>query len=168
MTEKFKTLFPVKSSLISLYLALTAPIPYVSSEQLKIPSLVCFIFGLVLIINITSDYVETCEEKISYKTSFVAKLFGKKNWDIIWKEIKTIKALQTSQGSKVFYFIDKQENILLVPQRIENFDIFLDKIERKTNISTENISYISPIWTYKLLTCLSIIMIIGEIIFFMI
>tara|TARA_B100000242_G_scaffold222719_1_gene163558 strand:+ start:1094 stop:1600 length:507 start_codon:yes stop_codon:yes gene_type:complete len=168
MREKFKTLFPVKSSLISLYLALTAPIPYVSSEQLKIPSLVCFIFGLVLIINITSDYVETCEEKISYKTSFVAKLFGKKNWDIIWKEIKTIKALQTSQGSKVFYFIDKQENILLVPQRIENFDIFLDKIERKTNIRTETISYISPIWTYKLLTCLSIIMVIGEIIFFMI
>ena len=166
MKEKYKTLFPVKSSLIFLYIALTVPIPYISSEQLKIPSLICFILGLVLIFNITSDYVETSEEKISYKTSFIARAFGKKNWDIIWEEIKSIKALPTSQGSKVFYFIDKKGKNLLIPQRIENFDIFLDKIEKKTNISTEKISYISPLWTYKLLTWLSVLMIIGEFIVF--
>ena len=168
MKEKYKTLFPIKSSLIFLYIALTVPIPYISSEQLKIPSLICFILGLVLIVNITSDYVETCEEKISYKTSFIARAFGKKNWDIIWEEIKSIKALPTSQGSKVFYFIDKKGKNLLIPQRIENFDIFLDKIEKKTNISTEKISYISPLWTYKLLTWLSVLMIFGEIIAFII
>ena len=168
MKEKYKTLFPVKSSLIFLYIALTVPIPYISSEKLKIPSLICFFLGLVLIINMTSDYVETCEEKISYKTSFIARAFGKKNWDIIWEEIKSIKALPTSQGSKVFYFIDKKGKNLLIPQRIENFDIFLDKIEKKTNISTEKISYISPLWTYKLLTWLSVLMIFGEIIAFII
>ena len=168
MKEKYKTLFPVKSSLIFLYIALTVPIPYISSEKLKIPSLICFFLGLILIVNITSDYVETCEEKISYKTSFIARAFGKKNWDIIWEEIKSIKALPTSQGSKVFYFIDKKGKNLLIPQRIENFDIFLDKIEKKTNISTEKISYISPLWTYKLLTWLSVLMIFGEIIAFII
>ena len=35
MIEKFKTLFSVKSSLISLYLALTLPIPLISSAELK-------------------------------------------------------------------------------------------------------------------------------------
>ena len=165
MKEKFKTLFYVKSSLISLYIALTVPIPYISSEKLKIPSLVCFILGLILIINITSDYVEICEKKISYKTTFIAKAFGKKNWEIIWKEIKSIKSLSTSQGGKVFYFIDKKGKSLLVPQRIENLDIFLDKIEKNTNISTKLISYISPLWTYILLTWLSILMIFVEIIF---
>ena len=168
MKEKYKTLFPVKSSLIFLYIALTVPIPYISSEKLKIPSLICFFLGLILIVNITSDYVETCEEKISYKTSFIARAFGKKNWDIIWEEIKSIKALPTSQGSKVFYFIDKKGKNLLIPQRIENFDIFLDKIEKKTNISTEKISFISPLWTYKLLTWISVLMVIGEIIVFII
>ena len=168
MKEKYKTLFPVKSSLIFLYIALTVPIPYISSEKLKIPSLICFFLGLVLIVNITSDYVETCEEKISYKTSFIARAFGKKNWDIIWEEIKSIKALPTSQGSKVFYFIDKKGKNLLIPQRIENFDIFLDKIEKKTNISTEKISYISPLWTYKLLTLISILMFVGEISLFLV
>ena len=163
MKEKFETLFSVKSSLISLYIALTVPIPFISSDQLKIPSLFFFIFGLFLIINITSDYVETCEKKISYKTSVISKAFGKKNWEISWKEIKFIKSLPTSQGSKVFYLIDEKGKSLLLPQRIENFEIFLEKIEKKTNIRSENINYLSPLWTYKLLTILSIMTIAGEI-----
>ena len=168
MKEKYKILFAVKSSLISLYIALTVPIPFISSEELKIPSLFFFILGLFLIININSDYVETCEKKISYKTSFISRAFGKNNWEIFWEEIKSIKPLQTSQGSKVFYFIDAKGRTFLVPQRIENFGIFLDKIENKTNISTEVISYISPLWTYKLLTILSFLMIVGEIILFLV
>ena len=168
MTDKFKTLFPVKSSLISLYVALTVPIAFISTEQLKIPSLFFFIFGLFLIINITSDYVETCEKKISYKTSLISRAFGKKNWDIFWKEIKTIKSLPTSQGSKVFYFIDEKGKNLLVPQRIENFNVFLDQIEKRTNINTKVMNYISPLWTYKLLTLISILMIVGELIMFLV
>ena len=78
MIEKFKTLFFVKISLISLYLALTIPIPFISIDKLKIPSIIAFFLGLYLIINITSDYVETCNNKISYKTSFISKAFGKK------------------------------------------------------------------------------------------
>ena len=78
MIEKFKTLFFVKSSLISLYLALTIPIPFIAIDKLKSLSIFAFILGLFFIINITNDYVETCKNKISYKTSFVSKIFGKK------------------------------------------------------------------------------------------
>ena len=67
--EKFKTLFYVKASLIFLYLALTAPIPFISSKNLKIISILTFVFGLILIVNITNDYVEICNKKISYKTT---------------------------------------------------------------------------------------------------
>ena len=67
----------MKSSLISLYLALTIPLPFISIEKLKSP-IIIFALGLYLIINITSDYVETCSNKISYKTSFISKFLGKK------------------------------------------------------------------------------------------
>ena len=87
MSEKFKTLFPVKSSLISLYIALTFPIPFISNEKLKIPSLFFFILGLFLIINITSDYVEINEKKISYKTSFISRAFGKKIGKYIGRQL---------------------------------------------------------------------------------
>ena len=166
MIEKFKTLFFVKSSLISLYLALTFPIPFISSEKFKIFSIITFVFGLFLIINITNDYVDICEKKISYKTSFISKIFGKKNWEIFWKDIKLIKSLPTSQGSNVHYFISNKNESFLVPQRVENFERFVSIIEEKTKLNIDKLSYISPLWTYKLLTYLSIFMIMGEIIAF--
>ena len=167
MIEKFKTMFFVKSSLISLYLALTIPIPFISIDRLKIPSIIAFVFGLYLIINITNDYVETCKNKISYKTSFISKIFGRKNWEISWKDIKLIKSLPTSQGSKVYYFNTKKGDNFLIPQRIENFEKFLVIVSNNTGIAINDISYISPLWTYKLLTSISVFMIIGEIFAFL-
>ena len=168
MIQKFKTLFFVKSSLISLYLALTIPIPFLSIDRLKIPSIVTFFLGLYLIINITSDYVETCNNKISYKTSFISQNLGKKNWEISWKDIKSIKSLPTSQGSKVYYFNTYQGDNFLVPQRVENFEKFLLIVSRNTGISINELSYISPLWTYKLLTLLSVLMIVGELFAFLV
>ena len=167
MIEKFKTLFFVKSSLISLYLSLTIPLPFISIEKLKIPSIIIFALGLYLITNITSDYVETCSNKISYKSSFISKFLGKKNWEIYWKDIKLIKTLPTSQGSKVFYFNTDTGDNFLVPQRVENLEKILLIVTRETGIATNKISYISPLWTYKLLTLLSGLMIIGELFAFL-
>ncbi len=167
MIEKFKTLFFVKSSLISLYLALTIPIPFISIDKLKILSIATFVLGLYLILNITSDYVETCNNRISYKTSFVSRILGRKNWEIFWKDIKLIKSLPTSQGSKVFYFNTKKGDNFLIPQRVENFEKFLLIVSKNTGIVTNEISYISPLWTYKLLTFLSVLMIIGELFAFL-
>ena len=167
MMEKFKTLFFVKSSLITLYLALTIPIPFISIDKLKILSIFAFVLGLYLIISITSDYVETCNNKISYKTSFISKTLGRKNWEISWKDIKLIKVLPTSQGSKVYYFNTIGGDNILIPQRVENFERFISIVSKNTGMSINNFSYISPLWTYKLLTLLSTMMIIGEVLAFL-
>ena len=167
MIEKFKTLFFVKSSLISLYLALTIPIPFISIDKLQFLSIFTFVLGLYLIIDITSDYVETCNNRISYKTSFISKKLGRKNWEISWKDIKSIRALPTSQGSKVYYFNTHKGDNFLIPQRVENFEKFLSIVSKNTNININEISYISPLWTYKLLTLLSVLMIIGELFAFL-
>tara|TARA_B100000242_G_scaffold137599_1_gene97733 strand:+ start:106 stop:627 length:522 start_codon:yes stop_codon:yes gene_type:complete len=168
MIEKFKTLFFVKSSLISLYLALTIPIPFISIDKLKIISLIIFVLGLYLIFDITSDYVETCNMKISYQTGFFSKILGRKNWEISWKDINLIKSMPTSQGSKVYYFNTKKGDNFLIPQRIENFEKFLIIVSKNTGININEVSYLSPLWTYKLLTLLSGLMIIGEIFAFII
>ncbi len=166
MIKKFKTLFFVKSSLISLYLALTLPIPFTTSVELKAISIILFVLGLFLIINITSDYVETSNEKIFYKTTFFSNLIGYKSWEVSWKDIKLVNSSVTSQGSKVYYFITSKDQKFLVPQRVENLEELFSLILERTGIKTEEISYISPMWTYKILTLLSILMIIGEIISF--
>ena len=166
MTEKFNTLFIVKTSLISLYLALTIPLPFISNEKLKIFSIILFVLGLFLIFNITNDYLETNSQKIIYKSSFLSRTFGKKNWEIFWTDIKYIKALPTSQGSKVYYFVNNQDDNYLLPQRLENYEKLLLLITKKTGLNVEGFSYISPFWTYRLLTFLSLLMILGELIAF--
>ena len=83
--EKFKTLFFVKSSLISLYLALTIPIPFISIDRLKNISFFIFILGVYLITMLTSDYVVTCDKKFHTKLAkfqnflgeIVGRFFGK-------------------------------------------------------------------------------------------
>ena len=163
MIRKFKTLFFVKSSLISLYIALTLPIPFISIEELKIISIMAFLLGFFLIVNITSDYVEVSNDKIYYKTSFISNLLGNKSWEFFWKDIKLIISSPTSQGSKVYYFFTFGEQKFLVPQRVEDIEELFSLILERTGIKTKGMNYISPIWTYKLLTFLSIFMIIGEI-----
>ena len=165
--EKFNTLFSVKISLISLYLALTIPLPFISNERLKILSIVLFLLGLFLIFNITNDYLETSSQKITYKSSLVSKAFGKKDWEILWKDIKLIKSLPTSQGSNVYYFVTNKDDNYLLPQRLENFERFLILITEKTGINVERFSYVSPLWTYNLLIFLSLLMIVGELIAFL-
>ena len=125
-----------------------------------------FIFGLFLIINITNDYVITCDNGISYKTTLISRILGKKGWEISWEEIVSIKSFPTSQGSKVHYFFTNKSENFLVPQRIENFERFLIIISERTNLQIKEISYISPLWTYKLLTFISVLLIIGETVAF--
>ena len=51
-----------------------------------------------------------------------------------------------------------------MPQRVENLESFLNIISQKTGLDISGLSYISPLWTYKLLTMISFLMIIGELI----
>jgi len=75
--------------------------------------------------------------------------------------------LSTSLGSKVYYFNTFQGDNFLVPQRVEKFEKFLLIVSNNTDIDINEISYISPLWTYKLLTLLSLLMIIVELFSFL-
>ena len=172
MTTTYKNIFQtikvVKYSLITLYIALTIPIPFFAIKELKFISIFLFILGLFLTINITNDSVITDSKSISFKTKFPSNILGKKSWEINWEDIISINSYPTSQGSKVHYFITNKEKSFLIPQRIEHFDKFISIIANQTNLNLKNVSYLAPLWTYKLLTFLSITMIIGEILSFLI
>ena len=104
-------------------------------------------------------------KKLFIKQAFFQESLVKKI-EILWEDINLIKSFPTSQGSKVHYFVTKKNQNYLVPQRLDNFEVFLLMVSKKTGLNLDEINYISPLWTYKLLTFLSIFMIIGEIIAF--
>lgn len=160
--KKFKSNKFLKISLLSLYLALTFPIPFITVNSLKIISTILLIIGLFIINNITNYSVETSDNYILYKTNNISNLLGYKSWQIDWKDIKEIKSRNTSQGRNVYYLITNKLNVL-IPQRIENFEDLVSIIASKTKINNHKIKAIAPLWTYKLLTLLSCLMLTGEI-----
>ena len=85
----------------------------------------------------------------------------------MWKDIKLIKSLPTSQGSKVYYFNTTSDDNFLLPQRLENLEKFLSTVHKNTGITVDEISSLSPLWTYKLLTFISLFMIAGELFAFL-
>ena len=161
--KTFNTLLSVKVSLILLYLALTLPIPYITISNLRYTSLILILVGLFIIINISNETVKTNEEEVSLSTNLLSCLLGKKNWIINWKDIKDIKSYPTSQGSKVHYFITNKDANYLIPQRLNNQKDFARVITNNTGINTKNLTYISPLWTYNLLTIICFLMILAEV-----
>ena len=164
--EKFSSHILVKSSLITLYLALTFPIPLIKNNDFRVFSTLLVFLGLILISSITNDYVITDKTSISFNTSFISNVLGKKSWKIYWNDIQQIKSFDTNQGSKVHYFVSSKGDKFLIPQRIDNLQNFLLLIADRTKLNIPKVNYISPLWTYKLLTSLSIIMIFTEIVAF--
>lgn len=164
--KKFKTLLSVKLSLITLYLSLTFPIVFITNDNLKLLSIICFVLGLIFTFGISNDYVLTDENRISLKTNFIATLFGKKSWEIFWKDIKQVKSFPTSQGSNVYYLITTKESFL-IPQRLEKFKEFKKILFEKINFKDIDFDYISPLWTYKLLIVFSSFIFVGEIYMFL-
>ena len=77
-TTQFKTLFFVRASLISLYLALTFPIPFIVSDNLKSTALLLLILGFILIFEISNDYLITNDKGMIYKASFISNKIGKR------------------------------------------------------------------------------------------
>ena len=161
--NRFNTLFSVKASMILLYLALTFPLIFITIDSLKLVSIFCLFFGLIFIFNIVNDYVITNENGILFNTSFLSKIFGKNSWEILWKDIVSVKSFSTSQGSKVYYFITSTKKSFLVPQRLERYSEFNKILSKKINSLEEDLNYISPLWTYKVLTLISIVMFFWEL-----
>ena len=162
--KRFYTQIYVRLSLISLYLALTFPIIFIALDNFKLLSILCLVFGLIFTYSISNDYVIINENSIILKTSFLSSIFGKNSREIFWNEIVSVKSYPTSQGSKVHYFITSSKKSFLVPQRLERYHEFKKILEKKINYpGIEDINYISPLWTYKILTLISTVMFFGEL-----
>ena len=161
--KEFKTLLIIRVSLISLYTALTLPIPFIAQNNQKILSIILFIFGLTLIFNITNDSFLVNKKGIIYQTNFISNLFGKKSWELSWKDIRKIKSYPTSQGSKVNYFVNSTKQEFMFPRRIKNTEEFISLIPDKLKVKIDKNNFSNPLWTYNLLTLLSLLMITAEI-----
>lgn len=152
----------IRFTLVGLYLALAAPLPWLAPVPLQLPLWLALGLGLLLVWAITSEQVELDPDAIRVGHPAWCGWLLRRGWQAPWAAITAITPVATSQGGRVFY-LRCGDQALLLPQRIARFPEFLERFQRQTGLDTSAIGRISPPWTYQLLAVLTGLMLLGEL-----
>jgi hypothetical protein len=152
----------IRLTLVGLYLALAAPLPWLAPPPLQLPLWLALGLGLLLVWTITSEQVRLDHDAICVGHPPWCGWLLRRGWQVPWPAITAIVPVATSQGSRVFY-LRCGKQALLLPQRIARFPEFLERFQQETGLDTSGIGRISPPWTYQLLAILTGVMLLGEL-----
>ncbi|MGB3694727.1 MAG: hypothetical protein WBG70_08980 [Spirulinaceae cyanobacterium] len=145
----------IKITLLSLYIALTLPLPFLAQVvATPVPPTflwVGIILGFIALFGALSERVMLDESQIAvtYPRWFS---FIRKGWSLSWSEIADLKMRTTGQGGLVYYFVtETKERAYLLPMRVAGFSRLVKLVQDKTGIDTKDIRPLSQPWMYLIL-----------------
>ena len=165
-TLVFKISPLIKLTLLSLYVALTVPLPFLSqATNAPVPP---FILVIGLTIGAIALYGALAERvivngqgiQVSYP-AWVPDLF-RKGWYLPWTEIKALKPRTTGQGGLVYYFLNNSEEGYLLPMRVVGFAKLVRIVETYTGIDTTDVRLLSQPWMYFILLGCTILLLLVD------
>ena len=150
-------------TLISLYFALTIPLPFLAQvSSAPIPGWLLWvgiIMGGIALFGVLSERVILDDEKIEVCYPSWVAIFLRKGWALSWSEIKDLKMRTTGQGGLVYYFIThQQDRAYLLPMRVAGFAKMVKAVEAKTSIDTTDIRPLSQPWMYIILLVFTLLL----------
>ena len=144
----------IKITLISLYLALTIPLPILAKVTAAPVSPVLLTLGLgiglVALYGVLSEQVVVDDQEIRVTYPQWVK-FWKSGWAIAWTEITALKPRTTGQGGLVYYFLSKDGKGYLLPMRVAGFSRLVAEVQSKSGIDTTDVRPLSQPWMYLIL-----------------
>ena len=161
--ERFGLSPLIRFTLISLYVALVLPLPLLAPAGLQGWMSVGLVLGLVLVLGLLSERVETDEEGLRVCYSAWIGWLLRRGWSLAWSDIRALVPVGTSQGGTVYYVKAANLRHQLLPQRIERFDRFLALLQERSAVNTVGIGRLTPPWTYQLLAGLAVLMVVAEL-----
>ena len=161
-SERFGLSPLIRFTLLSLYGALVLPLPLLAPAESRWLMVAGLLLGLVLVIGLLSERVETDAEGIQVRYPAWIRWLLRRGWTMRWQDIRALVPVGTSQGGTVYYLKAADLCHQLLPQRIERFDRFLQLLRERTTVSTTGIGRLTPPWTYQVLAILSVGMVLAE------
>jgi hypothetical protein len=145
----------IRITLLSLYAALTIPLPFLSSatKALVPPSALwaAIFVGAAGLYGVLSERVIVSEEGIQVTYPNWFPRFFRRGWSLPWTEVKALKPRSTGQGGLVYYFLSHSGEGYLLPMRVAGFGKLVSLVEAKTGIDTRDIRPLSQPWMYLIL-----------------
>jgi hypothetical protein len=167
MIDVFKVSPLIRITLLLLYIALTAPLPFLSNfTHAAIPaSWLSFdlAIGFVFLYGALSDRVILDNQGISLVYPRWFPSFFRKGWTLAWQDIKALKPRITGQGGIVYYFVDKDsEQAYLLPMRVVGFARLVKHVEEHTGIDTRDIRPLAQPWMYLILLMFTLLLLLMD------
>lgn len=157
----------IRLTLLSLYAALTLPLPFLAEFTASaVPPWLLWIglgFGAIAIYAALCEKVIVDEDKIGvYYPVWVPKFF-RRGWSLSWSEIKNLKLRTTGQGGIVYYFVTHScDKAYLLPMRVAGFNRLVNIVQEQTGIDTTDVRPLSQPWMYLTLLVLTLFLLLVD------
>ncbi len=157
----------IRITLLSLYVALTVPLPFLAqvSDAPVPPALLWggISLGLLALYGALSERVIVDDEKIQVTYPKWVPRFFRKGWELPWADVKDLKMRTTGQGGLVYYFVSQSsEQAYLLPMRVVGFARLVKLVETYTGIDTTDIRPLAQPWMYLILLGLTLLLLLVD------
>lgn len=167
-TDSFKISPLIQLTLMSLYIALVIPLPFLSElTHSPVPPALLWVAALLggtALYGGLSEKVVVDEESIAVTYPAWVRAFGRKGWALKWDDITALKPRSTGQGGIVYYFLNQaQDKAYLLPMRVVGFARLVRYVAAKTDIDTQDVKPLSQPWMYLILLGLTAMLLLVDI-----
>ena len=156
----------IRITLLCLYVALTAPLPFLSLvTDAPVPPIFLIVgigFGAVALYAALSERVVLDEQAIQVTYPGWVPRFFRKGWSLPWVEVKELKPRTTGQGGLVYYFLSKDGKAYLLPMRIAGFAQMVRQVQAKTGIDMTDVYPLAQPWMYLILLGFTLLLLLVD------
>ena len=156
----------IRITLLSLYVALTIPLPFLSQvTAAPVPPAWLWIgisIGLVALYAALSERVILDDQGIQVAYPNWIPHFFRKGWSLPWSEVIELKPRTTGQGGLVYYFLSNEGKAYLLPMRVAGFARLVKLVQEKTGIDTTDVYPLAQPWMYLILLGFTLLLLLVD------
>lgn len=156
----------IRITLLSLYLALTIPLPFLSQATGASVPASWLLFGIasggVILYAVLSERVVLNEQEICVNYPLWVPRFFRRGWSLAWAEVQELKPRSTGQGGLVYYLLSSSGQAYLLPMRVAGFARLVRQVEARTGIDTSAVRPLAQPWMYAILLLFTVVMLLVD------
>jgi hypothetical protein len=156
----------IRITLLSLYLALTVPLPFLAqATAAPIPPALLWLgitFGFIALYAVLTERVILDDQGIKVAYPNWVPQFFRKGWFLAWSDVKELKPRTTGQGGIVYYFLSQEGKAYLLPMRVVGFAQLVRQVQAKTGIDTTDVRPLAQPWMYLFLLGFTLLLLLVD------